>query len=128
MRLDSGLELPVVPLPLFVLLKLVAYSDRKLTKDLEAVDHVLRHYASDDDRLWGLEYEGALVEYDYGPAYLLGADGKPFLGPELVATLTPLLGSLSEAITQQRGRPIEDSQWRPGFRNLTLWYRRGLGL
>ena len=33
-RLDSGLELPVVPLPLFVLLKLVAYSDRKLAKDL----------------------------------------------------------------------------------------------
>jgi predicted nucleotidyltransferase len=127
-RLDSGLELPVVPLPLFVLLKLVAYSDRKLTKDLEGVEHVLRHYASDDDRRWGLVYEEKLVEFDYGPAYLLGADGKQFLGPELVVTLTPLLGSLGEASTRLRGRRIDDNEWRPGFRDLIHWYRRGLGL
>jgi predicted nucleotidyltransferase len=127
-RLDSGLELPVVPLPLYVLLKLVAYSDRKMTKDLEGVEHVLRHYASDDDRLWGLEYEGALVEYDYGPAYLLGRDGTEFLGPDLIKTLQPLLASLSDAGARLRGPRIDDGEWRPGFKDLLLWYRRGLGL
>jgi predicted nucleotidyltransferase len=117
-----------VPLPLFVLLKLVAYSDRKLTKDLEAVEHVLRHYANDDERLWGLEHAGELVEYDYGPAYLLGADGKQFLGPELVVTLTPLLATLSDAGTALRDHRDDDAVWRPGFKDLLLWYRRGLGL
>ena len=127
-RLGLGLELPVVPLPLFVLLKLVAYSDRKLTKDLEGVEHVLRHYASDDDRRWGLAHEGNLVEFDYGPAYLLGADGKQFLGPEFVVTLTPLLATLSDAGAALRDHRIDDAEWRPGFKELLLWYRRGLGL
>jgi len=127
-RLDSGLELPVVPLPLFVLLKLVAYSDRKLMKDLEGVEHVLRHYANDDDRRWGLVHEGNLIEFDYGPAYLLGADARQFLGPELVATLTPLLATLSDASTALRDYRGDDAEWRPGFKDLLLWYRRGLGL
>ena len=127
-RLDSGVEIPVVPLRLFVLLKLVAYSDRNLTKDLEAVEHVLRHYANDDDRRWGLVYEEQLVEFDYGPAYLLGVDGKLFLGPELVATLTPVLAALSDASTGMARRRIDDAAWRPDFKDLLLWYRRGLGL
>jgi hypothetical protein len=96
--------------------------------DLEGVEHVLRHYASDDDRRWGLVHEESLVEFDYGPAYLLGADGRQFLGPELVATLTPLLATLSDATAQRRGRPMDDSEWRPGFEDLLQWYRRGLGL
>jgi predicted nucleotidyltransferase len=135
-RLDSGLELPVAPLPLYVLLKLVAYSDRKMTKDLEGVEHVLRHYASDDDRLWGLAYEGALVEYDYGPAYLLGIDGREYLGPELIQTLSAVLGVLvvadARVATTERAVDYDDvggkEAWKPSFERLLFWYRRGLGL
>jgi predicted nucleotidyltransferase len=127
-RLDSGLELPVVPLPLFVLLKLVAYSDRKATKDLDAIEHVFRDYAHDDERLWGLEHAGELVEYDYGPAYLLGKDGKDFLGPALLKTLQPLMVGLSNANTRSRGTRTDDAEWRPRFEDLLFWYRRGLGL
>lgn len=137
MRLDSGLELPVAPLPLYALLKLVAYSDRKMTKDLEGVEHVLRHYASDDDRRWGLEYEGALVEYDYGPAYLLGLDGREYLTPALVSTVLPLLEALSAKAptgaagdwrTGSAGSGGDDSGWRPSFQDLLLWYRHGLAV
>ena len=73
-------------------------------------------------------HEANLVEFDYGPAYLLGADGRQFLGPKLVATLTPLLTTLSDAGTALRDHRDDDVEWRPGFKDLLLWYRRGLGL
>jgi predicted nucleotidyltransferase len=108
---------PVAPLPLYALLKLVAYTDRKWTKDLDAVDHVLRHYADDDERRWGLEHEGTLVEYDYGPAYLLGIDGARFLGPGLNETRSPLLASLSARST---GKPTheDDLAWQAAREDL----------
>jgi len=136
-RLDSGLELPVVPLPLFVLLKLVAYSDRKLGKHLDAIEHVLRYYAQDDERLWGVEYQGALVEYDYGPAYLLGIDGREYLGPELIQALAAvpdaLLATGARAAIGNAAVDVDDDlggdgTWKPTFEELLLWCRRGLGL
>ena len=39
--LDSGPTLPLAPLPLYALLKLVAFSDRKQSKDLTGVFHCL---------------------------------------------------------------------------------------
>ena len=126
--LDSGVVVPVTPLPLYALLKLVAYTDRKAEKDLDSVEHVLRHYAHDDDRRWGLEHEGELVEYDYGSAYLLGTDGMKFIDPDLIKTLEPLLVSLSEGGAGSPIRENEDHEWKPRREDLFLWYRRGLGL
>jgi predicted nucleotidyltransferase len=126
--LDSGLEVPVVPLPLYALLKLVAYTDRRARKDLDAVEHVLRHYADDDDRRWGLEHEEKLVDYDYGPAYLLGMDGARFIELDLIATIQPLIVSLSDGSRGSPGPQSGDDEWRPRREDLFLWYRRGLGL
>lgn len=53
--LDDGPTVPVVPLPLYVLLKLVAFSDRKAPKDLASVLHCLEHYLEDADRLYDAE-------------------------------------------------------------------------
>lgn len=125
--LDSGLVVPVAPLPLYALLKLVAYTDRKAEKDLAAVEHVLRHYAEDDDRRWGLEHDDELVEYDYSSAYLLGKDGTEFTGPDLIAVVQPLLGTLSEGSTAASPRH-DDDDWKPRRENLFLWYRAGLGV
>jgi len=61
-----GVTVPVAPLPLDVLLKLVAYGDRKERKDLGSVPHCLRHYAEDDNRRHGLEHEGKCVPYGPG--------------------------------------------------------------
>lgn len=131
--LDSGLVVPVAPLALFALLKLVAYTDRKAEKDLAAVEHLLRHYAEDDDRRWGLEHRGELVEYDYGPAYLLGKDGTTFMGPDLVKVLQPLLATLSDEArasggVRARDDDDHDDEWKPRREDLFLWYRRGLEL
>ena len=40
--IDDGPTLPVVPLPLYAVLKLVAFSDRKAAKDFAGVFHCLR--------------------------------------------------------------------------------------
>ena len=126
--LDSGLVVPVAPLCLYALLKLVAYTDRKAPKDLDAVEHLLRHYGEDDDRRWGLEHEDKLVDYGYGSSYLLGIDGAEFIGAGLSETLRPLLVLLSNGST---GSPVSENNEdasRPGREDLFFWYRRGLGL
>ena len=48
--IDGGLTLPLTPLPLYALLKIVAFSDRKAAKDLAGVLHCLQHYLEDDER------------------------------------------------------------------------------
>ena len=127
-RLDSGSVVPVTPLSLYALLKLVAYTDRTQQKDIEAVEHVLRFYADDDDRRWGLEHGDTLVDYDYGPAYLLGLDGAPFLDAALRRTLHPLLADLAEGSTVPPRAERDDYDWRPRREDLFHWYRLGLGL
>ncbi len=72
------LEVPMVPVALYAILKLVAYEDRKERKDLASVLHCLRHYREDDDARFGLEQGGQLVPFEFTPACLLGLDAKPF--------------------------------------------------
>ena len=126
--LDSGLVVPVAPLSLYALLKLCAYADRRAQKDLDSVEHLLRHYGEDDDRRFGLEHAGTLVDYDHGPAYLLGIDGASSLTPDLSTRLRPLLVSLSKGST---GLPVEgkgNDEREPAREDLFFWYRLGLGL
>ena len=66
-------------MPLYTLLKLVAFIDRKAPKDLAGVLHCLEHYLDADDRRYGLEHDGGGVPFEYTSAYLLGGDAKPFL-------------------------------------------------
>lgn len=123
--LDSGLVVPIVPLPLYALLKLVAYTDRKAGKDINAVDHLLRNYAEDDDRRWGLEHRGELIDFDYGPAYLLGQDSRKFLDDEVAKVVGPLLVSLSEGVGADSDG---DETWKARREDLFRWYQRGLGI
>ena len=81
--IDGGLTLPLAPLPLFALLKLVAFSDRQQAKDLAGVWHCLQHYAEHDDRRYGLEHAGEPVPYEFTSAYLLGLDGRRFVDAAL---------------------------------------------
>ena len=41
--------------------------------------HCLAHYLEDDERRYGVEFEGAGVPYEYTCAYLLGLDARPLL-------------------------------------------------
>jgi len=123
-----------VPLPLYALLKLVAFSDRKAAKDLGGVLHCLEHYLEDDDRRYGVEYGAEGVPYEYTCAHLLGLDGRMFLDDALVAAVRAVLERFDEPdaavvgiAAGERGRLVEDDQRLQVF-ELFRWYRLGLSL
>jgi predicted nucleotidyltransferase len=131
--LDDGPTLPVVPLPLFVLLKLVAFSDRKAPKDLAGVFHCLRHYLEDDERRYGVEHDGAGVLFEYTGAYLLGIDGRRFLSAELSQAVATVLDRFADAdsegvaiVAREQGRFVLEQEELEDVLHHFHWYRRGL--
>ena len=78
--IEGGPTLPLAPLPLHVLLKLVAFSDRKAPKDLAGVLHCLEHYLEDDGRRYGVDHDDEGVPYEYTGAYVVGVedDGRRY--------------------------------------------------
>ena len=84
------LTVPLVPLPLYVLLKLVAYGDRKEPKDLGSVLHCLRYYVEEDDRRYGLDYDGTPVPFEYTCAYL-GRDAQRFCDRSIAGSASVVL-------------------------------------
>lgn len=133
--LDSGPTLPVVPLPLYALLKLVAFSDRKASKDLAGVFHCLRHYLEDDERRYGAEHEGAGVPFEYTGAYLLGIDGQLFLGRQLSQAVEAVLDRFADSdselvalVAREHGRIAIEEEDRADVFAHFRWYRAGVGL
>ncbi len=129
-----GVTLPVAPVPLYVLLKLVAYGDRKERKDLASVLHCLRHYREDDDARYGLEHEGELVPFEFTSAYLLGLDARPFV-PSVAASVRPLLDRFDSpdaaivglVASEDRRVLVEDADRLEVF-ELFRWFRLAAGL
>jgi predicted nucleotidyltransferase len=121
--LESGEQVPVVCVPMYALLKLVAFTDRNLAKDIAGVLHCLRNYAEDDDRRFGLEHDGTLVPYEYGSAYLLGRDALPFVDDKWRHLVAPLLARLIEP-----GIDDDDDYRARENRELWRWFSTALGL
>ena len=133
--LDVGPTLPVVPLPLYVLLKLIAFSDRKAPKDLASVLHCLEHYLEDDDRRYDAEHDGSGVPYEYACAYLLGSDGRSFLDPSVRAAAQPVLARFDDPdadvvgiAAREKGRLLPDDAYRNAVVERFRWYGLGAGL
>jgi predicted nucleotidyltransferase len=132
---EGGHTLPVVPLPLYTLLKLVAFDDRKAPKDLAGVFHCLRHYLEDDERRYGAEHDAVGVPFEYTSAYLLGTDGQPFLSRELSETVEKVLDRFDDAdadvvamVLRERGRMVIEDAERVDVLEHFRWYRRGVRL
>jgi hypothetical protein len=133
--LDGGPTLPLAPLPLYALLKLVAFSDRKQSKDLTGVFHCLQHYLEADERRYGVDHQGEGVPYEYTCAYLLGAEGRRFLDKPLRDAVTSVLDRFSDPdadvigiIAREKGRVwIEDDERAQIFEHFR-WYRLGTDL
>jgi predicted nucleotidyltransferase len=91
--ITPDLTVPVARLPLYVLLKIVAYADRREPKDLASVLHCLRHYREDDDARYGLEHEGDLVPFEFTSACLLGLDAAHFVASvaSVASSIRPVL-------------------------------------
>jgi len=133
--IDDGPTLPLAPLALYALLKLVAFDDRKAPKDLAGVFHCFQHYLEDDERRYGAEHDGEGVPYEYTGAYLLGVDGRPFLDAELAAPVVKVLDRFSDAdadvvglVASERGRVVPTDDERAIIFDHFRWYRFGAGL
>jgi predicted nucleotidyltransferase len=116
---EGGPILPLAPLPLYALLKLVAFSDRQAAKDLGSVLHCLEHYLEDDERRYGVEFDGQRVPWEYTCAYLLGSDARPYLDAETAAAVRSVLEAFTDADTDivglaagERGRLFVDDEHR----------------
>lgn len=133
--LAPDLTAPVAPIPLYVLLKLVAFGDRKEPKDLGSVVHCLRHYAENDDRRYGLDHSGEPVPFEQTCAYLLGQDGRPFHDPSLAAAVGGVLDKfvhpdapIVSIVAREEGRALLDEDVRTEIFDLFRWFRVGSGV
>jgi len=133
--IEGGPTLPLAPLPLYALLKLIAFSDRRSPKDLGGVLHCLEHYLEDDDRRYGVEFDGSGVPFEYTCAHLLGLDARPLLDPSTSKAVTAVLdrfddpdAHLVSLAAAESGRRWVDDDRRSHVFNLFRWYRLGTGL
>jgi predicted nucleotidyltransferase len=124
-RLDTGDEMMVVTVPMYVLLKLVTYTDRHLDKDIKGVLHCLRHYATDGDRRYGLTHLDNAVPFEYGFAYLLGVDARLLLDDQMRAVIRPLLDKIAPLdFDEDDEAPYRERQDESYLR----WFRAGLAV
>lgn len=132
--IDGRREVPLVTIALYVILKIVAYSDRHAPRDPASVLHCLLSYEEDSERLYGVEHEGALVDFDVAGAYLLGFDGRALVDSPLAAAIGPTLLKLTDAEsplgfqTLNEYRGMSDDRWRSRTARLFRAYLNGLGL
>ena len=86
---DGGRTVRLVTIPLYVLLKIVAYSDRREPGGPAGVLHCLLYYEEDSDRLYGVEHEGVLIDFDIAGAHLLGSTAASLSTRHWQRRLTP---------------------------------------
>jgi predicted nucleotidyltransferase len=132
--IEGEVTVPIAPLPLYVLLKLVAFSDRRAAKDLAGVHHCLEHYREDDEARYGLDYDGEAVPFEYTCAYLVGFEGRRFHDQRLRETVRVVLdrfndptADLVSLVARENGRFIEEPD-RITIFELFSWFRLGSGL
>jgi predicted nucleotidyltransferase len=117
----DGVELQVLSIPAFLVLKLFAWGDRKAPKDLEDINHILKHY-QDDDRVFE-ELSEALItgnlEFQNGAAFLLGHDIQQICDRDILIQLDLLLAHVLQnqdrLIPQFVSRSISGSEWDVDF-------------
>jgi predicted nucleotidyltransferase len=133
--IDGGLTLPLAPLPLYVLLKLVAFDDRSAPKDLSGTLHCLRNYLGNDERRYGVECGGESVPFEYTSAYLLGVDARIFLDASLDLAVTRVLDLFGDpdsevigTLAREDGRPPNEESYRTVTFEFFHWFRLGTGL
>jgi predicted nucleotidyltransferase len=133
--IDGGPTLPLAPLPLYALLKLVAFSDRQEARDLAGVFHCLQYYLEDDERRYGVEHEGEGVPYEYTCAYLLGEDGRRYLDDPLERAAAGVLDRIADPdvreigmVAREMGQLLVEDDDRSHIFEHFRWYRLGAGL
>jgi predicted nucleotidyltransferase len=90
----DNVAIPVVSLPAFIVLKLLAWNDRRQDKDKKDIEFILEHY-QDYERVYA---DAALcekladeeIQLLNASIYLLGKDIRAIFRPQTLAQLTPI--------------------------------------
>lgn len=95
--LESGITLAVVKIPMAVLLKINAWTDRREIRDLEDILFMLNHYEDQEtgERRFDVSGESGLT-YECAGAFLAGRDLAGMAIPELHSIVAPLFGMFED--------------------------------
>ncbi len=134
MEVTPGVTLPVVPLWLFAVLKVIAYLDRKFPRDLYDLVYVLEQYESSGkgSRRFKIVTEVADMTYETAGAYLLGCDVGKYASQKATALVKSFVGQVADeyhavvnTILRQENRLDSDTRRQAVFK-LVEGFRKGL--
>ena len=97
LEVEAGLQIHVAPLPVIVLLKMVAWLDRpaERERDLEDLAHVFDEFAEpQDEAFYGPEVIAQQISVEYVSAYLLGRELGLLVDAEERALAERFIGKL----------------------------------
>jgi predicted nucleotidyltransferase len=81
-EVEPGLSIPVAPVAVIAVLKMIAYLDRpaERERDLHDIAYILENYAPpDDERRFAAEVLDAGIPFEHASAYLVGHDLRQLL-------------------------------------------------
>ena len=127
-----GLTLPVVPLWLFAVLKVVTYLDRKYPRDLRDLLYIMEQYDSDQARRFELTGTADSVTYENAGAYVLGNDIRDNASAKAFDTVKGFVAQVTNAhhaivntVLREMNAQYSDDQRKTVFQ-LIESFKRGL--
>lgn len=133
-EIAQGLILPVVPLWLFVVLKVIAYLDRDLPRDLSDIIYVLERYESVESRRFEIASGVEGITYETSGAYLLGRDVRAKASARAAGLVNDFVARVADEyhpvvhVVLRQENPLDrEARSRVVF-NLIEAFRKGLSL
>ena len=133
-EVSKGLTLPVIPLWLFVVLKVIAYLDRGLPRDLFDIIYVLERYESSGRESRRFEIASGVegVTYETSGGYLLGCDVRENASAKAAGLVRAFVGQITDeyhavinAVLRQEN-PFDSEARRQTVFKLIEAFRKGL--
>lgn len=133
-EVTPGLTLPVVPLWLFAVLKVIAYLDRRFPRDLRDLIYVLEQYEplGQSSRRFDLAGDVEGVTYETAGAYLVGRDIRSNAGAKtldlvrgFIAHITDERHRVVNTVLREENRLFSDERRETVFR-LLVSFRQGI--
>jgi predicted nucleotidyltransferase len=135
-RTIEGIEFNFVNLPGFLVLKLIAWSDRKASKDIEDIYFILENY-SDGDRVFEElidELSEGIIEYEEAAAFILGRDIQNLFSQAVISKLqeilTQIIQNQASLFPELIFKLLEAEQWDAKFNTIVRLFaalKKGIG-
>lgn len=134
-EITPGLTLPVVPLWLFAVLKVVAYLDRAFPRDLSDLLYVLEHYELSEKESRRFEIASGVegVTYETSGAYLLGCDVRENASGKATALVKDFVAQVVDEyhpvvnVILRQENSVDSEARRQAVFKLVAAFREGLG-